>query len=226
MPAFSSFEAAWSAFLSAEALMTFEESTAALTRGRAQAIAFTVPIEDPGAAAHIERVQDEIAAIPGLSLTPPEEFHITLKVAGFQVIRRTMDDDILREEVPHLDRQAGAFFQAVRSFSVRLEHANVFPGCIILEVDDGGVLRHLNAALSEHLPGLHRYATDSPNYLPHVTIATIEDDTDAAQLRRTLPGLRNLEPVPVPVRRIDLSRAWFLGGGREMETIKSYYLQP
>ena len=226
MPVFQSFEEAWQTFLSAGAVFTSEQWETEVARGRGQAIAFVVSLGDGDAAYDALAIQDEIAEIPGLNLVSEDSLHISVKLAGFQVIQRTFPDDILREEVPLIDEQATEMLRSVPPFRVRIGQPNAFPDAVILEVDDSGALRRLNAALMEHIPLLHRYPNDSPNYLPHVTIATFEDESGLPELKERLRELRVREVGPVEVRSIQLARIWFVGGSTETDPIKAYHLRP
>src|SRR3970040_2292940 len=58
--------------------------------------------------AYVSRLQERIADIPGVELYPDWYWHVTVKGAGFQVIKRTHDDDVLRQDVPRVAAQGGA----------------------------------------------------------------------------------------------------------------------
>lgn len=206
-------------------MITYDEVITELAKGRGQAIALTVPIEEPQITGQILDLQDEISNVPGLGFVPEEELHILLKLAGFQVIQRTFDDDILREEVPRIDEQAAALFRSVSPFSVRIGRPNVFPDAVVLEVADEGALRRLHVTLMEHIPLLHRYPTDGPNYLPHVVIAFFYDASGLPALKAKLSGLRDLEVGTLLVRSVQLVRRWLMPAGPETDPIKTYYLR-
>jgi 2'-5' RNA ligase len=125
-----------------------------------------------------------------------------------------------------MDRAAAAFFAAVEPFTVRIGAPNAFADAIFLEVDDGGALQRLNAALIEHLPLAHRYPNDSPNFLPHVTVATFEDQTDIDALRDILAGLRRVNGgAALTIDTVMLARYWLLATGAESDPIKAYHLR-
>lgn len=223
-----SFEEAWQTFLRSESVVTYEQVAADLAKGRGQAITFTVPVEDTEIVTRILETQAAIADIPGLSLLPEEDLHILLKLAGFQVIRRTFDDDLLREEVPVIDQQATALFPSVSRFAVQVRGVSALPNTVILEVEDDGMLRRLNATLTEHISLLHRYPTDSLNYLPYISVAIFEDGSGLQELKRRLSELREhaLGEIGVlEVRAVQLTRYWLLPAGPEIDPIKTYYLR-
>jgi 2'-5' RNA ligase len=226
MAIFQSFDEAWQSFANLQSVVTSDDSLEELAKGRGQLLAFTIPVQSPDILDYASDVQDRIAALRGISLIGEEDLHITLKIAGFQVLERVFDDDLTREEVPELDRQATAFFKSVQTLSVRVGAPNAFPDAVILEVDDGGALRQLNASLIEHVPAAHRYASDSPNYLPHITLARFEEQTDLEPLRKTLSDLRQDAPaLPMVVNTVEFTRLWLLATGAESDPVKSFYLR-
>ncbi|MDP3768261.1 MAG: hypothetical protein Q8S13_09610, partial [Dehalococcoidia bacterium] len=103
----TSFDDAWRGFLARDALLIAEGAIGPeWAQGRAQLLAVLARVEDPRARAHVAGVIEGLADIPGVEPYPEWYWHATVKAAGFQVIKRTRDDDILRQDVPRLIGQA------------------------------------------------------------------------------------------------------------------------
>ena len=110
----SSFDAAWARFQTLEALLVDGDTLdQEWSRGRAQYLTFIVRIEDTAARQHLARTGERLRDIPGVELYPDWYWHVTVKGAGFQVIKRTHDDDVLREDVPRLARAAASVLPRV-----------------------------------------------------------------------------------------------------------------
>src|SRR3990172_6672401 len=109
----TSFDGAWRAFQKLDALMLVDTTLEwEWSRGRAQYLTFLVRIEDAAARNHLARLQERLAMIPGIELYPDWYWHITVKGAGFQVIKRAHNDDVLREQVPAIAARARALLQS------------------------------------------------------------------------------------------------------------------
>ena len=223
---FSSFDDAWRAFLRRDASGVASNDMPAFAQGRAQFLAFIARIEDAHAREHLARVNQRVASIPGLEPFPDSYWHITIKGVGFQVIKRSHDDDIMREDVSRLASRAKGALDGVRAFDVQLGPPNAFPDAVILEAHDGGAALALNEALAG-LEGVARYPSDGEGYLPHVSIAQFTSGEGIAQLKAALTELRGEGPGPgFPVRRIELVKAWLSEDVPEFDTLATYTLAP
>ncbi len=222
----SSFEDAWERFLALDSLqLVGDSSELEWTRGRAQLLIFLVRLEDKNALQYAAHVTERIAGIPGVEIIPEAYLHITVKVAGFQVIKRTRDDDILREDVPRVATSARALVIDQPAFESRLGPVSGFASVVFLEVWDGGRLGQLNDRLCEAMPQLANSQIDGAGFLPHLSIARFTSNDGLAELRSALGELRAEGPGPTfPVRRVDFTKAWL---GEEMagfETLASLRL--
>jgi len=223
----SSFDEAWQRFQALDSLaIAGDTSEWGWSRGRAQYLTFLVRVEDTAALDHLSRVAERLAAIPGVEPFPEAYWHVTVKGAGFQVIKRSLDDDILRQDVPRIAGKARALFASEEAFDAQLGLANAFAGVVFVEVLDGGRLRSLNDAACAGLPDVPAYPFDGAAFLPHVSVARFTSDEGLAQLWETLASLRGEGPgPPLPVRRVEFVKAWLSEDAPELETLASYALR-
>jgi len=221
----SSFEDAWARFQTGS--IETGDATADWTHGRAQLLIFLIRVEERDVRRYAAGIVERIAGIAGVEPVPEDLWHVTVKAAGFQVIKRSRDDDILREEVPRLGRQAGELLANQQAYEARIGLPNVFPDAVVLEVHDGGHTRELNAALAMH-ESLTTYPFDGDRFLPHVTIAHLSSSEGLAEIRSALAELRDGGHGPsFTVGRIDFVKAWLVeGADPEFETIRGYRLAP
>jgi 2'-5' RNA ligase len=218
-------EAAWALFQAAGSLLLVGDTLEwQWTRGRAQYLAFLVRLEDAAARDYVSRVQERIAVIPGVELYPDWYWHITVKGAGFQVIKRTHDDDVLRQDVPRIAAQARELLARQPAFEAQLGLANGFSEVVFIELHDGGRVRELNTLLTENLP-VPRYPIDGGTFLPHVSIARFTSNEGLARLKETLAALRREGPGPAfSVRRIEFVKVWLSEAMPEFDTLATYPL--
>jgi hypothetical protein len=219
----STFEDAWTAFQARDALLLAGDTLEwEWTRGRAQYLTFLVRVEDAAARAHVARVIERLAGIPGVEPYPEWYWHVTVKGGGFQVIKRAHDDDILRQDVARIASAARELLADERAYEAQLGLANGFAGVVFLEVFDGGRTRELNAGLGG-LPHIAHYPGDDV-FLPHVSVARFTSNDGLEQLKAALAGLRDEGPGPAfVVRRVDFIKVW-LAEELEFETLATYPL--
>ena len=192
----SSFDDAWARFQASDSLQhAGDTSWWDWTRGRAQFLTFLVRPDDD-ARAHLARVVERLTGIPGVEPYPDWYWHITVKGAGFQVIKRTHEDDVLRQDVPRIAGKARALFAREATFEAQLGLANAFASVVFVEVWDGGRMRELNARLLAEVPEIARYPIDGEGYLPHISIARFTSSEGLAELKSTLEALRADDPGP------------------------------
>lgn len=222
----SAFDKAWQSFQQIDALRLVGDTLEwQWTRGRAQYLAFLVRLEDSAAREHISRIQERIAGIPGVELYPDFYWHITVKGAGFQVIKRTHDDDVLRQDVPRIAAKARQVLARQAAFEAQLGLASGFAEVVFIEVQDGGHVRELNALLADNLP-VPRYPIDGAGiFLPHVSIARFTSNDGLPQVKETLASLRAEVPGPsFSVRRIEFVKVWLSEAMPEFDTLATYPL--
>jgi 2'-5' RNA ligase len=221
----SAFDEAWARFQRLDSLLLVGDTLEwQWTRGRAQYLAFLVRLEDAAARDYVSRVQGRIAGIPGVELYPDWYWHITVKGAGFQVIKRTHDDDVLRQDVPRIAAQARELLAQQPAFEAQLGLTNGFSEVVFIELHDDGRVRELNTLLTEHLP-VPRYPIDGGIFLPHVSIARFTSNEGLAQLKETLAALRLEGPGPAfAVRRVEFVKVWLSEAMPEFDTLATYPL--
>jgi 2'-5' RNA ligase len=222
----ASFDDAWASFQQRDSLRLAGDTLEwAWTRGRAQYLTFLVRVEDATAREHIARAQERIAGIPGVEPYPDWYWHITVKGAGFQVIKRTHDDDVLRQDVPRIAAKARATLTREPAFDAQLGLANGFAEVVFLEAWDGGRTRQLNQRLCDALPELPRYPIDGGVLLPHVSIARFTSNEGLAPLKQALADLRSDGPGPsFQVRRVEFVKVWLSEAIPEFDTLATYSL--
>ena len=227
-PPSSSFEQAWAEFQGLDSLQLVSDSSAwEWTRGRAQQLTFLVRLEDAPAREHLAGITDRLARIPGVEPLPDWFWHVTVKLVGFQVIKRAYEDDVLRQEVPRIAGKARTLLSREEAFQARLGLASCFASVVFVEVWDDGRLRQLNALLMEEVAELARYPIDGAGFLPHVSIARFTSNEGLDELKETLARLRAEGPGPsFPVRRVEFVKAWWIGEEvPEFDLLASYPLR-
>jgi 2'-5' RNA ligase len=219
----SSFEDAWSHFQTADSVRLAEEGHL-LSLGRAQMLGFLIRIEDRAVRRHAEAIVERVSGVPGVEPLPDEHWHVTVKLAGFQVIKRVNDDDILREEVSALGRQCGSIIAKQSAYEARIGLPNAFADAVFLEVHDGGATAALNAALSAH-ELVATYPHEGDHFLPHMSIARFNSTDGLAELKSTLAELREVDGGPsFTVSRVDFVKAWLTDDEPDIETLAGYRL--
>jgi len=222
----TSFDDAWARLQTLDALAVAGDTRdQSWSRGRAQYLTFLVRIEDVAARDHIARVGERLRDIPGVELYPDWYWHITIKGVGFQVIKRTRDDDVLREDVSRIANAARALLSREAAYDAQLGLVNAFPSAVFVEVLDAGRTRDLNVALAQGFPRLAASTGDGDAFLPHISIARFTSNDGLATLKETLATLRAEGPGPsFPVRRVEFIRAWLSEDPPEFDTLASYQL--
>lgn len=223
----SSFEDAWARFQALDALRLAGDTLDwEWSRGRAQYLTFLVRIEDPTVHERLKRVIERIADLPGVEPYPDWYWHVTVKGVGFQVIKRTQEDDVLRQDVPRVAERAKELLARETAFAAQLGLANGLPEVVFLEVWDGGRFRALNARLLGELPGIAHYPSDGAAFLPHVSIARFGSNESLDELKARLRDLRAEGPGPsFQVGRVEFIKAWLSEEVPEFETLASYPLR-
>lgn len=212
MRLFASFGEAWRWFVDGGELVPLAAQRERFAAGRAQYLSFQAPLRaDDAAQAAADDLLDALRDVPDLLPLDAELRHVSIKSAGFQVIRKTREDEVLREDVPRIAERAARVLKDAARVPVRIGLANVFPDALVLEVHDGGVLGEIRRALAAVVAAeAERIGED--RYLPHVTVASFASAEAGRALRERLPAIRDaLAPVETTIRRIELARYWFTG---------------
>ncbi len=222
----SSFDDAWAQFQRRESLrLAGDTLESEWSRGRAQYLTFLVRMDEPAVRDHLAAVIERIAGIPGIEPYPEDYWHVTVKGAGFQVVKRTRDDEILRGDVSRMAGKARALLTKQAPYRATLGLANGFGDVVFVEVGDGGGTAALNGLLLEGLDELTGAPIDAAGFLPHISVARFRSNEGLAQLKETLASLRKEPPGPqFTVQRVELVRAWLSEDAPDFETLASYAL--
>ena len=221
----TSFEDAWERFQALDSLRLSEETEWEWSRGRAQMLVFIIRMEEPAVRRYAADVLERLSNIPGVEPYPAEYWHVTVKVAGFQVIKRTHEDDVLRENVGRLGRKAAEVLSQQTAYEATVSLPNAFPEVIYLELHDDGKTRELNNALTNGIEQLISYPIDGEAFLAHMSIARFTSNEGLGQLKDTLAELRSERPGPAfQVRRVDFVKAWLSDEVPEFQTLASLRL--
>ncbi len=188
-------------------------------------LVFLIRMEDPSVREYAANVLERLSNIPGIEPYPEEYWHITVKAAGFQVIKRVREDDVLRKDVGSLGKEAAEVLSGQTAYEARIGLPNGFPEVVFLEVRDDGRTRDLNRALASGVEDLISYPIDGDAFLPHLSIARFTSNEGLAQLKGTLAELRGEAPgPPFQIRRVDFVKAWLSEETPEFETLASLRL--
>lgn len=222
----SSFDDAWARFQARDSLrLAGDTSWSEWTRGRAQYLTFHVRPADAAVRDHLARVVERLAGIPGVEPHPDWYWHITVKGAGFQVIKRTHEDDVLRQDVPRIAGKARSLLSREGAFEAQLGLANSFADAVFVEVWDEGRLRDLNARLLADVPEIAGYPIDGASYLPHVSVARFTSGEGIDELKSALSALRSEGPGPsFSIRRLEFVKVWLSEEPPEFDVLSTYPL--
>ena len=227
MPEFaSSFEDAWAQFQRRDTLRLAGDTLEwEWSRGRAQYLTFLVRMDAPPVRDHLAALIERIAGIPGIEPYPEPYWHVTVKEVGFQVIRRTRDDEILRGDVTRLAGKARAILTGQPPYRASLGLANGFAGVVFIEVIDNGDTGRLHSLLRDDLSDLPSAAVVASAFLPHVSIARFTSSEGLGELKSVLASLRQEPPGPsFTISRVELIKAWLSEEMPEFETLATYTL--
>jgi 2'-5' RNA ligase len=172
----------------------------------------------------LEPLREALRPFPFVSLHPAYFMHVTLVILGFVVDESTEEDEISRERLREIEKDARIALSDVPTFTVRFANLNAFPGAAFIEAHDGGALDRLRDALCAHCD------LKKPQGPPHLTLAYFQapDGTDAPEelistiaryrdwpigeilvenVEMTLLDLRLNYPEPETLARIPLGKA-------------------
>ena len=188
-------------------------------------LVFLIRMEDPSVREYAANVLERLSNIHGVEPYPEEYWHITVKAAGFQVIKRVREDDVLRKDVGRLGKEAAQVLSGQTAYESSIGLPNGFPEVVFLEVRDDGRTRALNKALASGVEDLISYPIDGDAFLPHMSIARFTSNEGLAQLKSTMAELRSEAAGPAfQIRRVDFVKAWLSEETPEFETLASLRL--
>lgn len=220
------YEAAWTRFHTLTGLIYgLETIDSPWAHGRDRYGAFLVRVNEPAARDHLRPLTERLATVPCLTLYPENYWHITIKTLGFLVREATDDEEVHEADLDRIIEAAAAVFATQPEFDLRVGPINAFPDVVITEIWDGGVVRRLNTALLEAVPGLPRQPFDGRHFLPHISLARYSSNDALDQLKSTLSDLRAVGPGPtLHIPAVELITAHIANAAPTLETTHTFPL--
>lgn len=221
------FEEAWQRFQALHSLRLVEDTLESeWRRGRAEYLAFLVPIENEAAREHIARIIARLDGIPGVQPYQESYWHVTVKGVGFRLDHPSQPDEISPTVATVISAAANLALAPTDAFEASLGPVNTLAGVVCLEVNAKGRIQQLNERLLASVPEMPRSPVDE-FFLPHVSIAHFTSNEGLDQLKATLAELRRELPEGPTFRieRVDLILARLSEAGPSFELIASYPLR-
>ena len=215
----TSFEDAWRRFQEATTVhvgLGIEDES----QGRALFLAFVVRVVDREVRAAIASFVEELRDVPCLDLYPGDFWHTTVKMVGFQVVKRTRPDEVLPEEVGPMLHASERALAGQEPFQAEIGPVNAFSDAVFLEVHDGGRLKALHQRLIDALTRCPRFLHDGNGYLPHLTLARYASQEGLGELKKRLAALRSQRLGTLPVQRVELLRVWLGSAYPELDVVQ------
>jgi len=222
--AVASFEEAWQRFQGTEDIVVGQGVDDEWVQGRAQFLTFMVRVLDHGLRDAIAAFVEKLRDIPCLDLYPDDYWPVTVKMVGFQVIKRTRPDEVLRQDVGPLLYAAERALAGQAPFEAEIGPVNAFRDAVFLEVHDDGRLKALHQRLVDALDCCPRFPHDGDSYLPHLTLARYAGQEGLPALKERLAVLRSHSMGTLPVRRVELVKVWLADAYPEFDVIQPIVL--
>ncbi len=201
------FNQLWNRFQNGYKPPIYNPEQAADSNGRKNSLTLSIHIDQPDIIRQIQNVTDEIRHIPGVYLMPPEYYHITVKWLGFLTNRKHHRSDI---ESPMLERileQADLILSHLPEFSIQLGRVNGLASFIVLEVEDKGAIAHIQQQFHQDAPLVPTYSIEGEHWLPHLSIAGLNNLDGLSTLKAKMKELRHIEIGEIHVPHVDLLQA-------------------
>jgi 2'-5' RNA ligase len=171
-------------------------------RGRNQYLTFLIKVKDDAIFTRVKEIQSELSQFTCIDPFTREYFHISIKGVGFLVPQKTTEDEITRDDLPRIIREARTRLKEVSPFEVKLENLNNFVSAIVVQAHDGGVIRHIHETLGE-IPGF-RKASYYPGYLPHLSIAQYKSEEEYEEFIEYLEKNRDTRVGQLRIDTVEL----------------------
>lgn len=195
-------------------------------KGRTQYITFLIRIKESSIIEQVSRIQEKLLQFPCVDPFPSEYLHLTVKETGkFLVEIKENHDEIQREEIPKLIRDAEIVLSSFSPFTASLSNINCFNEVLCIEVYDGAVIREINRTFSG-VSGVHKLRHDYPRFLPHLSISQFNSSEGYDDLIDYLEVARNVELGSIMIDEIELVNAVLPREGRypRLETLHRFKL--
>ena len=194
------------------------------SNGRKNSLMLSIRIDQPEIIGGIQSVADQIHRIPGVYTMPPEYYHITVKRLGFLANRKQFDNDIEPQTLEQIVEQSGEIFSQIPEFSIRLKGINGLASFVIIEVEDNGVIAQIQGRFHEDATLVPSYSIEGEEWLPHLSIAGLENLQGLNALKSKMDGLRRIDIGEIRVTHIDLSQATLQKPCPQFQTLRTFPL--
>ena len=171
-------------------------------RGRKQYLTFLIKVKDDAVIERIKEIQSELSQFTCIDPFTREYFHISIKGVGFLVPQKTTGDEITKDDLPRIIREARTRLKEYSPFEMNLENLNNFASAIVVQAHDGGIVRHIHESFGE-IPGFIK-AGYYPGYLPHLSVAQYKSDDEYTEFIEHLEQKRNTKVGHIKVNKIQL----------------------
>jgi 2'-5' RNA ligase len=172
-------------------------------KGRTDYLTFLIRIKDQQIIDALIELQKDLVAFECIDLYPSEYLHITVKEVGFLASKKHHHDDYTNEELSKVIHIARSKLKKYQPFTIKLENINHFRSTIVVQANDGGIIRNINGALLQ-ITGMAKLKNDYPRFLPHTSIAQFKNSKDHDTLVTFLEKNREISIGSLRVDSIQL----------------------
>lgn len=186
-------------------------------------LALLVDVADPAVRSAGGQLSARLDRFECFDSSPPEAFHLTVKVFDVSVPSSTVETVRSRPTVRRVDAGVSSVTSECEPFTVRFPRLNLFPDVVYAEVDAGDRLTEMNRAICRK-PDVTTLDRDGDNFIPHLTLGYFQNDVDSEELIQFIESNRELD---LPTLAVDtLSLVVYDVGGRPpaYDEIKTYRL--
>ncbi len=195
-------------------------------KGRTEYLTFLVRVKDQAVIGKIRDIQSKITEFQCIEPCPSEYLHITVKEIGcFLAQEKKNEDELTKEELYRIISEAKDILEKFSPFEARLEKFNNFKSAVVIQAQDGGVIREINGALLD-IPGIQKMGHDYPRFLPHVSIAQYQSEEEYEEFIKYLEQNRDTRVGPLRIDTVELVIAHLPVKERfpRLETIEEFKL--
>ncbi|GAB3173643.1 hypothetical protein GCM10027059_45040 [Myceligenerans halotolerans] len=147
----------------------------------------------------VSRLHDGLDGVVGLDPIPRRWLHLTMQGLGFT-------DDVPDTDVRDIVQEATARLSKVPVFDMTLGPVEGDDEATGLLVRPRDAVHAVRDAIRETIGTVWDTVPEAPEFRPHVSIAYSNSDVPTGPLRERLAVLRELEPVTIPIRSVQLIR--------------------
>ncbi len=173
-------------------------------------LALLADIADPELCSVGEGLSEQLDRFGCVSISPPEAYHLTVKLFGSAVSPSVADSNDPPSSVRHVDAAVSRVLAAYQPFEIQFPRLNLFPDVVYAEVADGGQLAGINRDLCKEnkISTLDR---DGGAFIPHLTLGYFQNDTRYGAFVEFLENNRKVSFPPFTVETLSLV-AYNVGG--------------